>query len=273
MIIYHFLCIYIFQWRDERGKFIESTRREITRLSTRVGFTRKPGESSNVAERFDIRHICDMIVTAIADDRWTCPTLQLHLDKAVLSTMKAFSDEEMGEVENTRVHQRLHHPITRQDGLVFCTWNNSILAIIHPSLPPFLLPLPPLPLSFVSFSSPNPRPSLPIRIFVSIFPASCKNCNCITDAPRRAGTLAPRVPWSRANRQLFPYIFSLIPVWNLASRVSDIQRFTPRTWVIWTDAFTCGIFAVNRRYFDIGGKNISIFFQIYWRSWFDKIVS
>ena len=86
-----------------------------------------------------------------------------------------------------------------------------------PSLPPaaFFLSLPFLPLS-PRFNS---QPSLPVRVFVSIFPASRKNCNCIKDAPSR-------VPWSRANLPAIS-IYLLIDSlqWNLASRVDDIRRF------------------------------------------------
>ena len=113
-----------------------------------------------------------------------------------------------------------------------------------PSLPPaaFFLSLPFLPLS-PRFNS---QPSLPVRVFVSIFPASRKNCNCIKDAPSR-------VPWSRANLPAIS-IYLLIDSlqWNLASRVDDIRRFTPRIRVICYrgggGAFTCGIFAEGRRY-------------------------
>lgn len=157
----------------------------------------------------------------------------------------------------------LYHSITRRDGLVFCSWNNSIPAIIHPSFAAAssFLPLAPS----VFFPPLNSQPSLPVRVFVSIFPASRKNCNCIKDAPRRAGTLPPRVPWSRANLPAIS-IYLLIDSlqWNLASRVDDIRRFTPRTRVICyrADAFTRGIFAADCRYFKVVEKTIAISFFI-----------
>lgn len=133
--------------------------------------------------------------------------------------------------------------------MVFCSWNNSIPAIIHPSFAAAssFLPLAPFPSASVSFPPSTVQPSLPVRVFVSIFPASRKNCNCIKDAPSR-------VPWSRANLPAIS-IYLLIDSlqWNLASRVDDIRRFTPPTRVICygVGAFTCGIFAEGRRYVKI----------------------
>lgn len=125
---------------------------------------------------------------------------------------------------------------------------------LAPFLPPPSLssPIPPPPL--------NSRATLelPARVFVSIFPASRKNCNCMKHvAP-------PRVPWSRANLPAIS-IYLLIDSlqWNLASRVDDIRRFTHRSNIrvicYGGDAFTCGICRVTSRLCSRENKSRSIF--------------
>lgn len=144
-------------------KFIESTRREIVRVchsrhpspSTSIGSSSLSWrESRGNHKRCGNDPIRGVSRLHYCNCNCTRPFRRLvRLAVAPLvTTVGAFSEEgwmatpsgtlDGGPPLSFSFPFSLLHPITRKDGSVFCSWNNSILAIIHRSPPPFLPPFP-----------------------------------------------------------------------------------------------------------------------------------
>lgn len=103
----------------------------------------------------------------------------------------------------TRARERLCHPITLRDGSVFCSRNNSILAIIYPFSRSLLPPL----LRRFFLASLRHLCHEPVailsRVHISGRIASRKNYNCIKDVPPNRDALFFLFPWSRAKKRNF----------------------------------------------------------------------
>lgn len=148
-------CIYIFQWTDNRDEihWIDAAR-NCTSLSLEtpplsIGWS--PSLSWRES-RGNHKRCGNDPIRGVSRLRYCDCNCTRSTPRSCASSVTKYGTIFRRRVENARrwstilflplsLSFPLLHPITRKDGSVFCSWNNSILAIIHRS-PPFLPPFP-----------------------------------------------------------------------------------------------------------------------------------